>query len=90
MSRALAAILAALALSATACSGAPTPRGSTSAAPRLLEAALDAQGGRGAIERIEAVHESKAISGSRDPAIIISARGMCEAGRILHHLKGLA
>jgi metallo-beta-lactamase family protein len=31
--------------------------------------------------------DSKAIDASRDPCIIISASGMCEAGRIVHHLK---
>ena len=31
--------------------------------------------------------ESQAIDASRDPALIISASGMCEAGRVLHHLK---
>jgi metallo-beta-lactamase family protein len=31
--------------------------------------------------------ESKAIDASRDPCIIISASGMCEAGRVVHHLK---
>jgi metallo-beta-lactamase family protein len=37
---------------------------------------------------VEDVEESKALSSSPDPAIIISASGMCEAGRILHHLRG--
>jgi len=31
--------------------------------------------------------ESQAIDASRDPSMIISASGMCEAGRVLHHLK---
>ena len=33
------------------------------------------------------VEESKAINTRLDPCIIISSSGMCEAGRILHHLK---
>jgi len=33
------------------------------------------------------VEQSKAINGLKEPCIIISASGMCEAGRILHHLK---
>ncbi len=33
------------------------------------------------------VEESKAINGSRVPSVIISASGMCTAGRIKHHLK---
>jgi metallo-beta-lactamase family protein len=31
--------------------------------------------------------DSKELNFLRDPAVIISASGMCEAGRILHHLK---
>ncbi len=33
------------------------------------------------------VEESKALDMSPDPCVIISASGMCEAGRVLHHLK---
>ncbi|MCA9245160.1 MAG: MBL fold metallo-hydrolase, partial [Phycisphaerales bacterium] len=33
------------------------------------------------------VDESKALQASREPCVIISASGMCEAGRIRHHLK---
>jgi metallo-beta-lactamase family protein len=33
------------------------------------------------------VEESKAINAMTQPCIVVSASGMCEAGRILHHLK---
>ncbi len=33
------------------------------------------------------VDESKAINDQKGPLVIISASGMCEAGRILHHLR---
>lgn len=36
---------------------------------------------------VEDVEESKAIVSRGAPAIIIAASGMCEAGRILHHLR---
>lgn len=36
---------------------------------------------------VRSVEESKELNFLREPAIIISASGMCEAGRILHHLK---
>ena len=36
---------------------------------------------------VEDVAISKQVSGSRQPSIIIAASGMCEAGRVLHHLR---
>jgi metallo-beta-lactamase family protein len=36
---------------------------------------------------VDTVEESKALNWSHEPCIIISASGMCEAGRVLHHLK---
>src|SRR5581483_4119052 len=39
------------------------------------------------IRYVEKVHDSIALNSLPGPAVIISASGMCEAGRILHHLK---
>ncbi|MFH0987856.1 MAG: MBL fold metallo-hydrolase [Parcubacteria group bacterium] len=39
------------------------------------------------IKYIESVDESKALNGFKGSCIIISASGMCESGRIKHHLK---
>ena len=36
---------------------------------------------------IQTVEESKALNGLHVPFMVMSASGMCEAGRILHHLK---
>jgi metallo-beta-lactamase family protein len=36
---------------------------------------------------VDSVEDSKALNVSNEPCIIISAAGMCEAGRVLHHLK---
>ena len=43
--------------------------------------------GRGLIRYIDAVADSKGLNRVDEPCVIISASGMCEAGRILHHLK---
>lgn len=40
-----------------------------------------------AVHYVQSVEESKALHGMNGPMIIASASGMCEAGRILHHLK---
>ena len=45
--------------------------------------ALDFEG----LTYVSSVEESKALNDRRDPLVIISASGMAEAGRILHHLR---
>ena len=42
--------------------------------------------GFGLVRYVQSVEESKSLNGLRGPALIISASGMCESGRILHHL----
>ncbi|MDH7516138.1 MAG: MBL fold metallo-hydrolase [Bacteroidota bacterium] len=42
--------------------------------------------GFGKLRYISSVEDSKALNDAREPMLIISASGMCEAGRILHHL----
>jgi metallo-beta-lactamase family protein len=39
------------------------------------------------LKYIQSVEESKALNDRKEPMVIISASGMAEAGRILHHLK---
>jgi metallo-beta-lactamase family protein len=39
------------------------------------------------LKYVRTVQESKALNDLRMPFMVISASGMCEAGRILHHLK---
>lgn len=39
------------------------------------------------VHLISSVEDSKALVASNEPCIVISASGMCEHGRILHHLK---
>jgi metallo-beta-lactamase family protein len=59
----------------------------------LDEAALEMIEGPGSpfefdqLRYISSVEDSKAVSAAEGPAIVISASGMCEAGRVLHHLK---
>jgi metallo-beta-lactamase family protein len=53
---------------------------------RLLSDDPDLFGGR-RVRYIRTVPESMALNGRREPCVIIAASGMCESGRILHHLK---
>jgi metallo-beta-lactamase family protein len=39
------------------------------------------------VRYVRDVQESKDLNGRVEPAVIISASGMCESGRILHHLR---
>lgn len=43
--------------------------------------------GFGRLRYLRRVEDSKALNDRDEPMIIISASGMCEAGRILHHIK---
>jgi len=39
------------------------------------------------VRYVQSVDESKRLNSLREPAIIIASSGMCEAGRVLHHLR---
>lgn len=52
----------------------------------LLAAHPDLFGGK-QVRYIESVSESVKLNHRPDPCVIIAASGMCEAGRVLHHLK---
>jgi metallo-beta-lactamase family protein len=41
----------------------------------------------GRLQYVERAEDSKALNDLRGPMIIVASSGMCEAGRILHHLK---
>jgi metallo-beta-lactamase family protein len=56
------------------------------AARELLDAA-DSPFHFDGLRYVSAVEESMAIQGDERPAIIIAASGMCEGGRVLHHLR---
>jgi metallo-beta-lactamase family protein len=43
--------------------------------------------GESHVRYVEKVHESIALNDRPGPCVIISASGMCEAGRVLHHLR---
>jgi metallo-beta-lactamase family protein len=53
---------------------------------RLLSEDPDVFGQR-QIHYTRSVEESKQLNGRKEPCVIIAASGMCETGRILHHLK---
>jgi metallo-beta-lactamase family protein len=53
---------------------------------RLLDAHPDLFGERH-VRYVDKVHESIALNDRREPCVIVSASGMCEGGRVLHHLR---
>ena len=57
---------------------------------QLLAAQPDVFGDKH-VRYVESVNESVKLNRRTEPCVVISASGMCEAGRVLHHLKhGLA
>jgi metallo-beta-lactamase family protein len=53
---------------------------------RLLREDPDVFGQR-RVHYTRSVEESKQLNGRKEPCVIIASSGMCETGRILHHLK---
>lgn len=45
------------------------------------------RGGLRTLRYVETAEESKSLNGKKGPFIIIAGAGMCNAGRILHHLR---
>ena len=39
------------------------------------------------LRMVQSVEESKALNNRRGPAVVLSASGMCEGGRVVHHLR---
>jgi len=54
---------------------------------RELDRQTNGMLGASIITYVRDVEDSKAINRKRSPCVIISASGMCETGRILHHLR---
>jgi metallo-beta-lactamase family protein len=46
--------------------------------------------GFGRLQYVRTLEESKALNDRTGPFLVISASGMCESGRILHHLRHIA
>jgi len=53
----------------------------------IREGRIDDVFGFRTLKYTRSVEESKAINDQKGPMVIISASGMCETGRILHHLR---
>lgn len=62
------------------------PECSNDAALTLLRDAPDLFGDR-RVKYVDKVHESIALNAEPGPCVILSASGMCEGGRVLHHLR---
>jgi metallo-beta-lactamase family protein len=53
---------------------------------KLLEDAPDLFG-QSLVRYVRSVDESKKLNETKEPCVLIAASGMCESGRIVHHLK---